>query len=146
MVSKANSKPIPIESEQKQAAQFATFNIYMAEVKRLLLEKSLRPEWVDELITGDEKYLERAFSAKKLPVYAAFEVYMTEEESTREHVAVAEDFRLKLSVTDQAKTYLLQLVKIGLWGDTVEDVAATLIQQQLASKLEAGLFKPLFQK
>ena len=144
MASTPKLKAVSGESAQEQAAQFESFDIYLAEVKRLLLEKDLRPGWVDELIAGDRNYVERAFESKKLPVYAAFEVYLTEEESAREPVAA--DCRLKLEVTDQAKTYLLQLVKIGLWGDSVEDVAVTLIQQQLALKLEAGLFKPSFQK
>lgn len=144
MASTPKLKAVSSEASQEQDAQFESLDIYLAEVKRLLLEKSLRPEWVDELIAGDRIYVERAFESKKLPVYAAFEVYITEDEAAREPVVA--DCRLKLEVTDQAKTYLLQLVKIGLWGDSVEDVAATLIQQQLASKLEAGLFKPFFQK
>lgn len=138
MASTPKLKAVPSEAAQKQEAQFESLDIYLAEVKRFLLEKDLRPGWVDELIAGDRNYVERAFEGKKLPVYAAFEVYITEEESAREPVAA--DCRLKLEVTDQAKTYLQQLVKIGLWGDSVECVAATLIQQQLASKLEAGLF------
>lgn len=63
---------------------------------------------------------------------------MTEEESARE--PGPEDRRLKLHVTAQAEKYLQQLVQIGLWGDSIEGVAMTLIQQQLASKL-AGLFQ-----
>lgn len=131
-------KAVSSEAAQEQDAQFDSLDIYVAEVRRLLLEKDLRAGWVDELISGDMHYVERAFESKKLPVYAAFEVYLTEEESAR--APVAADCRLKLEVTDQAKTYLQQLVRIGLWGDSVEGVAAMLIQQQLASKLEAGLF------
>lgn len=138
MASTPKSKTMQNEAAQEQTAQFSKFDIYLVEVKRLLLEKNLRLEWVEELISGDQNYLEQAFEKKTLPVYAAFEVYITEEESARE--PAAEDRRLKLDVTDQAKTYLQQLVKIGLWGDSVECVAVTLIQQQLASKLETGLF------
>lgn len=138
MASTPKLKAVPSEATQEQEAQFESLDIYLAEVKRLLLEKDLKPEWVNELIDGDRIYVERAFESKKLPVYAAFEVYITEEESAREPVAA--DCRLKLDISDQAKTYLQQLVKIGLWGDSVECVAATLIQHQLASKLEAGLF------
>lgn len=133
------SKIEPNEAAQEHADQFATFDTYLAEVIRLLLEKDLQLEWVDKLVEGDRHYLERAFAQKTLPIYAAFEVYMTEEESAR--VPAAVDCRLKLDVTDQAKTYLQQLVAFGLWGDSVECVATTLIQQQLASKLEAGLFR-----
>jgi len=127
----------PVQAHDPEST-FATCDIFIAEVKRLLLQKYLRLEWVDELIDGDRPYLERAYASKTLPVYAAFEVYITEDESAREPVAA--DRRLKVDVTDQAKTLLQQLVKIGLWGETVEDVAKTLIEQQLASKLEAGLF------
>lgn len=138
MASIPKLKAVSSEAAQPQEAQFESLGTYLTEVKRLLLEKDLRAGWVDELISGDMHYVERAFESKKLPVYAAFEVYVTELDSARE--PVAEDCRLKLEITDQAKTYLQQLVKIGLWGDSVECVAATLIQQQLASKLEAGLF------
>ena len=139
MASTPKLKAVPSEAAQEQDAQFESLDIYVAEVRRLLLEKDLRAGWVDELISGDMHYVERAFESNKLPVFAAFEVYITEDEAAREPVAA--DCRLKLEVTDQAKTYLQQLVRFGLWGDSVEGVAATLIQQQLASKLEAGLFQ-----
>ena len=118
---------------------FDSIDNYVSEIKRLLLEKSLRPEWVDELVVGDWVFVERAFEIKKSPLAAAFEIYLTEEDAKRD--PAAEDSRLKIDVSDQAKMYLQQLVKIGLWGDTVEGVAVTLIQQQLALKLEAGLFR-----
>lgn len=125
--------------EQAPQAAFATFDLYLAEVKRLLLEKGLDAKWSDELVEGDRSFLTLAFERNTLPIAAAFEVYMTEEESAREPVPV--DRRLKLDVTAQAEKYLQQLVHIGLWGDSVEGVAVTLIQQQLASKLEAGVFQ-----
>lgn len=122
-----------------QAAPFASMDDYIAEVKRLLLGKDLRAEWVDELVAGDEHYLKLAFERSELPVEAAFEVYITEEDSARE--PIPEDQRLKLDISDQAKTYLRQLVKGGLWGDSVEGVATNLIHQQLASKLASGILR-----
>jgi hypothetical protein len=126
--------------EQNQEPSFATLDIYASEVKRLLLKKySDQARWIEELVAGDMLYLEREFEKKTLPIYAAFVIYATEAELTRE--PVAEDQRLKLVVSESAKTYLQQLVKIGLWGESIEDVATTLIQQELASKLEAGLLR-----
>lgn len=121
------------------AEHFATMDAYLAEVKRFLLEKHLRPGWVDELVEIDLRFLQMAFEKKTPPVYAAFEVYITEVDASSE--PVPQDRRLKLDITDQAKEYLQILVNIGLWGESVEAVATTLIQQELASKLEAGLFR-----
>ncbi len=139
MASTPKLKAVSSEVAQDQEPQFESLGTYMTEVKRLLLEKDLRPEWVDELIAGDMNFIERSFERKKLPVYAAFEVYLTEDDSAR--APVPEDRRLKLDITDQAHTYLQQLVKIGLWGDSVECVATNLIHQQIAAKLESGLFR-----
>lgn len=133
------TKATPGSQEQAPPAECATLDLYLAEVKRLLLEKGLGAKWVDDLVEGDRPFLTLAFERNTLPVAAAFEVYMTEEESARE--PGPEDRRLKLHVTAQAEKYLQQLVQIGLWGDSIEGVAMTLIQQQLASKLEAGLFQ-----
>lgn len=127
------------EAVPHQEVGCPTFELFLAEVKQLLQERGLKPSWIEELIEGDRHYLERAFAEKKLPVYAAFEVYITEDESASGHKV--EDRRLKLDVSEQAMKYLQQLVEIGLWGGSVEGVANTLIQQQLASKLEAGLFR-----
>lgn len=133
------TKVTPSVPEQAAQAAFATFDLYLAEVERLLLEKGLGSKWVGELVEGDRPFLTLAFERNTLPVAAAFEVYMTEEESARE--PMPEDRRLKLDITAQAEKYLQQLVHIGLWGDSIEGVAVTLIQQQLASKLEAGVFR-----
>lgn len=135
----AKTKAIPSAQEQASRAAFATLDLYLAEVKRLLLEKGLGSKWVDALVEGDRPFLTLAFERNTLPVAAAFEVYVTEEESASE--PIPEDRRLKLNVTTQAEKYLQQLVQIGLWGDSIECVAVTLIQQQLASKLEAGVFR-----
>lgn len=133
------TKATPSAQEQAPQAAFATIDLYLAEIERLLREKGLGAKWVGDLVEGDRSFLTQAFERNTLPVAAAFEVYMTEEESVRE--PMPEDRRLKLDVTEQAKQYLQQLVQIGLWGDSVEGVATTLIQQQLASKLEAGVFR-----
>lgn len=126
------------KSTDKQKSAIETFDAYLSEVKRLLLGKDLQSEWVDELVSGDMPYLTRAYEAKTPPINAAFEIYVTEEELNREPESV--DHRLKLDLTEKANGYLQKLVEIGLYGDSTEDVAAALIHQQLAIKLEAGLF------
>ena len=114
---------------------------FLAEIKRLLLEKDLREAWVDELIERDTPYLQRAFKEGIQPIAGAFEIYITEEDSAREPAPA--DHRLKLDVSPHAKKYLQQLVEIGLWGETTEEVASNLIQQQLVVKLEAGLIRQI---
>lgn len=112
---------------------------YRDEIKAILIEKGLKPDWAQELIDGETNYLTVAFKKGTSAISAAFDVYITEQDSARE--PEAEDLRMKLDVSGQAKSYLEQLVKIGLWGDSVEAVATTLVHQQLAAKLEAGLIK-----
>lgn len=104
------------------------------------MAKGLKPDWAQTLLDGDANYLSGAFTKGTPAIAAAFDVYITEAESARE--PEAEDLRLRLDVSGQAKSYLEQLVKLGLWGDSIEAVATALIHQQLALKLEAGLFKP----
>jgi hypothetical protein len=114
-----------------------TMDAYLEEVRRLLLGKDLRAEWVQELIEGDTHYLERAFAEGQSPLAAAFEIYITEDEAKRD--LPERDDRLKLNLPTKVQTYLSELVDIGLWGDCIEDVAVSLIQQQLAAKMEAGV-------
>lgn len=129
---------MPKKSTDKQEPQIDTFDAYLSEVRRLLLGKDLQPEWVNELVEGDMPYLTRAYEEKMPPINAAFEVYVTEEELSRE--PEIGDHRLKLDLTEKANGYLQKLVEIGLYGNSTEDVATALIHQQLAIKLEAGLF------
>lgn len=120
------------------AQEYAAFDDYLAEVRRLLIDKGLREGWVDELIAGDQNFIEMSFERKiKLPIFVAFEIFAAEIESS--HDPVDTDCQLKIEVSDQSKIFLQQLVDIGLWGDSVEGVAATLVQQQLAAKLESKL-------
>lgn len=125
------------EPKQNKELEFSSIDLFSAEVKKILLERGLRLEWVEQLIEDEVNYLEREFEKQNLPIYAAFEIYITEDESTRERVP--EDNRLSLEMTDQAKSHLQRLVELGLWGESIECVAATLVYQQLASKLETGL-------
>lgn len=122
-----------VEAEQVQE----TMEAFLAVVKRLLLEKELSPEWAQELIDRDMTFLERGFSEGALPLAAAFEIYITEDEDKRE--PPEKDDRLKLDMPKKVEAYLSELVDIGLWGGSVEDVALTLIQQQVAAKLAAGV-------
>lgn len=125
------------EPKQNKELEFSSLDLFLAEVKKILLERCLRLEWVEQLVENDMGYLEQAFEKQTLPIYAAFEIYITEDESARERVP--QDNRLSLEMTDQAKSHLQRLVELGLWGDSIEGVATTLVYQQLASKLEAGV-------
>jgi hypothetical protein len=132
------SNPKKQAAKKQDGSTFNSLEEYVAEVKRLLFERSeLRKEWVETLVQGDMHYLERAFQKNEVPVAAAFEIYFTEEESARE--PVPEDCRLRVDLNEKARSHLQKLVDIGLWGDSAESVASTLIQQQLEDKLKSGL-------
>ena len=118
---------------------YAKLEDYLAEVRRLLLGKQLPARWVDELISLDNVYLKKCFEKPEPPVFAAFEIYITEEESAREPVQA--DQRLKIHVYEQATHHLQRLVELGLWGSSVEEVGKSLIVQALAAKLESGLLR-----
>ncbi len=126
---------MPMNEKTQEAPN--TMDAYLEEVRRLLLGKDLRAEWVQELIDDDTHYLDRAFAEGQSPLAAAFEIYITEDEAKRD--LPERDDRLKLNLPTKVLTYLSELVDIGLWGDCIEDVAVSLIQQQLSAKMEAGL-------
>ena len=118
--------------------QYPTLEDYISAVRKLLQTRNeLSPKWIDELITGDHIYLSGCFEKQEHPAAAAFELFITEEESAREPVPA--DFRLKVDVSEQGKMHLKRLVELGLWEDSVEAVAKTLVEQSLAAKLESGL-------
>lgn len=131
-------KPVAAEPSTP-AYPYATLDDYLAEVRKLLLAKALRPEWVDELISSDALYLESRFAHRELPVFGAFELYITEDESAREPVKA--DHRLKLDVSEQGRLHLRRLVELGLWGASEEEVAKRLVEQALAAKLESGVLQ-----
>jgi len=78
------------------------------------------------------------------PAAAALEIFMSEEESSREPKQA--DYRLKIDVSEQGKEHLRRLVELGLWGDSVETVAKALVEQSLAAKLESGLLRTSYPK
>lgn len=129
-------------NDQSPSFPYETLEAYLAEVRRLLESRGLRPEWVDELLEGDKNYVGKCFSEKASPLAAAFEIFITEEEANR--VPTEEDTRLKIDVSDQARKHLQHLVGLGLWGESVEAVARALIEQSLAAKLETGLLQPSY--
>ncbi|ART61465.1 hypothetical protein CBP36_21085 (plasmid) [Acidovorax carolinensis] len=113
---------------------------YIDAVRKLLqTRKELSAKWIEELIAGDEIYLSNCFEKQEHPAAAAFEIFITEEESAREPVPA--DSRLKVDVSEQGKMHLKRLVELGLWGDSVEAVAKALVEQSLAAKLESGLLR-----
>jgi hypothetical protein len=123
---------------------YPTLENYLGAVRKLLLSRKLSEAWVDELMTGDAIYLNNCFEKQEHPAAAAFEVYMTEEESAREPVQV--DLRLKIDVSEQGKQHLKRLVELGLWGGSVEEAAKALVEQSLAAKLESGLLRVSYPK
>lgn len=112
--------------------------------KRLQTRNELSAKWIEELLEGNAIYLQNCFEKKVHPAEAAFEVFITEEESDREPVQL--DCRLKFDVSEQGKLHLKRLVELGLWGDSIEAVAKTLVEQSLAAKLESGLLRVSYPK
>lgn len=115
------------------------YEAFLAEVARLLREKDLGDAWVRELMEADAPFLEKEYAKGRDPVYAAYEIYLTETDANR--VPDDDAQAISLALPDKTKAYLQQLVEVGLWGDSVEAVALALMQQQLAAKLEAGVVK-----
>ena len=122
-----------------------TLAAYVEAVRKLLQTRNeLSAKWIEELLEGDANYLQNCFEKKVHPAEAAFEVFITEEESDREPVQL--DCRLKFDVSEQGKLHLKRLVELGLWGDSIEAVAKTLVEQSLAAKLESGLLRVSYPK
>lgn len=122
-----------------------TLAAYLEAVRKLLQTRNeLSAKWIEELLEGDANYLQNCFEKKVHPAEAAFEVFITEEESDRELVQL--DCRLKFDVSEQGKLHLKRLVELGLWGDSIEAVAKTLVEQSLAAKLESGLLRVSYPK
>ena len=122
-----------------------TLAAYLEAVRKLLQKRNeLSAKWIEELLEGDANYLQNCFEKKVHPAEAAFNVFITEEESDREPVQL--DCRLKFDVSEQGKLHLKRLVELGLWGDSIEAVAKTLVEQSLAAKLESGLLRVSYPK
>lgn len=122
-----------------------TLAAYLEAVRKLLQTRNeLSAKWIEELLEGDANYLQNCFEKKVHPAEAAFNVFITEEESDREPVQL--DCRLKFDVSEQGKLHLKRLVELGLWGDSIEAVAKTLVEQSLAAKLESGLLRVSYPK
>ncbi|WP_304350830.1 hypothetical protein [Comamonas testosteroni] len=127
------------------SGQYENFEAYLEAVRKLLqTRKELSAKWIEELLEGDAIYLQNCFEKQEHPAAAALEVFITEEESAREPVQA--DCRLKIDVSEQGKVQLKRLVELGLWGDSVESVAKTLVEQSLAAKLESGLLRTSYSK
>lgn len=113
---------------------------YLGAVRKVLQSrKDLSATWIEELVAGDDIFLRACFEKQEHPAAAAFEIFITEEESAREPAPL--DHRLKIEVSEQAKRHLKRLVELGLWGASVEEVGKTLVEQSLAAKLESGLLQ-----
>lgn len=125
--------------------QYPTLEDYLGAVRKVLQSrKDLSANWIEELIAGDDIFLRACFEKQEHPAAAAFEIFITEEESAREPVHA--DHRLKLDVSEQTKMHLKRLVELGLWGSSVEEVGKSLVEQALAAKLESGLLSDSYSK
>lgn len=118
---------------------YASLDDYLAEVRTLLLDRKMRAGWVDELIASDDVYLTQSFECKRHPAAAALEICVTEDDATRE--PLQQDTRLHLDLNHQTKNYLMRLVELGVWGDSIEDVAKSLLGQAISAKMESGLLR-----
>lgn len=67
------------------SSQYPTLEDYIGAVRKLLQKRNeLSAKWVEELIAGDDIYLRNCFEKQEHPAAAAFEIFITEEESARE--------------------------------------------------------------
>ncbi|WP_047219316.1 hypothetical protein [Delftia lacustris] len=127
------------------SSQYATLQDYVDAVRKLLQTRSeLSAKWIEELLEADALYLQSCYEKQEHPAAAALEVFMSEEESAREPEQA--DCRLKIDVSEQVTGHLKRLVKLGLWGGSVEAVAKALVEQSLAAKLESGLLRTSYSK
>lgn len=127
------------------STQYPTLEDYLGAVRKVLqTREDLSKTWIEELVTGDDVFLRACFEKQEHPAAAAFEIFVTEEESAREPVHA--DHRLKIDLSEQAKTHLKRLVELGLWGSSVEEVGRSLVEQALAAKLESGLLRASYSK
>ncbi|QPS78372.1 MULTISPECIES: hypothetical protein [Delftia] len=140
MPKKTETAALPLSS-----SQCATLQDYVDAVRRLLQKRNeLSAKWIEELLEADAIYLQGCFEKQEHPAAAALEVFMSEEESSREPKQA--DCRLKIDVSEQGKGHLRRLVELGLWGDSIETVAKVLVEQSLAVKLESGLLRTSYPK
>ena len=80
------------------SSQYPTLEDYLGAVRKVLQSrKDLSANWIEELISGDDIFLRSCFEKREHPASAAFEIFITEEESAREPVRA--DHRLKLDVS-----------------------------------------------
>lgn len=127
------------------SSPYPTLEAYIDAVRKLLqTRKELNAKWIEELIAGDDSYLRNCFEEQEHPAVAAFEIFITEEESAREPAQA--DCRLKIDVSEQGKEHLKRLVELGLWGNSMEAVGKSLLEQSLAAKLESGLLRTTYPK
>lgn len=142
---------MPKKTETKSAelpfsnGQYGSLEEYVAEVRKLLTSRrDLSATWIEKLLEDDAGYLQNCFEEKEHPAAAALEIFITEEAASL--TPIQPDCRLKLDFSEQAKSHLKRLVELGLWGDSIEAVAKSLVEQSLAAKLESGLLSASYPK
>ena len=120
-------------------SEAATRQHFEAEVARLLVKMGMPEVQAKALTISEYEYLSSLFqeagmeSAAEAAAEIVPKAIQAKTSSTKE---------MTVALPLQASDYLSQLVALGLWGESVEQVAATLINRQLADLMMRGLFKP----
>lgn len=124
----------------------STFSEFKDEVERLLIERGLDAAWARELIDVIEgPYVQRVFDENGIPEEVATEIYITKADldtidGKADIVHVQEDgTKIEFKISGQVEGYFQQLIELGLWGSSPQEVAATLINRQLADLLATGI-------
>lgn len=135
------------QATHKDKAQ--TFVGFQIEVEKLLLSRGLDGMWAKQLVDADIRYLEGVFNENGSATEAANEIFVTkadfdaeaarEKEMEQQALVSSKSTKIELKVSPQVCGYLEQLVNIGLWGSTAEEVATSLINRQLDDMMSAGI-------
>lgn len=110
--------------------QQATFEQFLEAVRYLLVNEKGMPELVaDEIMAADDGYLREAFgevdATGKMAMEAADELVIRPRKSG-EWVRL-DDEQMLLTVNKKVRAHIESIGKFGLYGDSDEEVAATLL-------------------
>lgn len=115
---------------ESKSQKKATLEDFRAAVRYLLLNDYGMPELVaDEVLQADAQYVQSAYEESGLKDTAITDVadeLAIKPPENREWVRV-NDGQLIVAVNDSIGDLLKRLANTGLYGDSVEDVAATLL-------------------
>lgn len=115
-----------------EAAKPATLEEFQSAIRFLLINEHGMPELVaDDLMKIDEDYVQNAFAdpgeRETLVMEVATELTVRPKEGLK-WVHVSHD-QLVLDINGPMQAYLEQLVEVGLYGDTVAQVARAMLSR-----------------